>query len=46
VLQLRQFHLELALEAARTLGEDVEDQAVTIEYAPLDELLEIAFLTR
>ena len=46
MLQLRQLHFELALEAARALREDVEDQAVAIEHAPLDELLEIALLAR
>src|SRR5207248_3825220 len=35
-----------ALEAARALREDVEDQAVAIEHPPLDELLEVALLAR
>ena len=46
VLQLRQFHLELAFEAARALRKDVENQAVAIEHAPADVLLEIALLAR
>ena len=44
VLQLRELDFELALEAARALREDVEDEAVAIQHAPLDELLEIALL--
>ena len=44
MLQLRQLHLELALVAAGALREDVEDQRVAIEHAPLGELLEIALL--
>ena len=44
MLQLRQFHLELALEAAGALREDVENQTVAVEHAPLDQLLEIALL--
>ena len=35
---------ELALEAARALREDVENQSVAIEHSPLDELLEVALL--
>ncbi len=46
VLELRELHFELAFEAARALREDVEDQAVAIEHAPLGELLEVALLTR
>ena len=44
VLELRELHFELAFVAARALREDVEDQSRAIEHAPLDELLEIAFL--
>ena len=44
VLQLRELDLELALEAAGALREDVEDEAVAIEHAAPDELLEIALL--
>ena len=44
MLQLRQLDFELAFEAARALREDVEDQAVAVEHAPLDELLEVALL--
>src|SRR6185312_11321957 len=44
VPELRELDFELALEAARPLGEDVEDQAVAIEHAPARELLEIALL--
>ena len=46
VLQLRELDLELAFEAARALREDVEDEAVAVEHAPLDELLEVALLAR
>jgi hypothetical protein len=44
VLELGEFDLELAFVAARTLREDVEDQAGAVQHAPLDELLEVAFL--
>src|SRR5262249_37473560 len=46
VLELRQLDLELALEAAGALREDVEDQAAAIEHAPPGQLLEIALLAR
>src|ERR1700733_6440953 len=42
--QLRKFHFEFALEAARALRKDVEDEAVAIEHAPADVLFEIALL--
>jgi hypothetical protein len=44
VLELREFHFELAFVTARALRKDVEDKSRAIEYAALDELLEIAFL--
>ena len=44
MLELRELDFQLALEAARALREDIEDQAVAIEHAPLGELLEIALL--
>ena len=46
MLQLREFHFELAFEAARALRKDVEDEAVAIEHAPADMLFEIALLAR
>ena len=44
--QLREFDLQFALEAARTLREDVEYQPVAVEHATPGELLEVAFLAR
>ena len=44
VLELRELDLELALEAAGALREDVEDQAAAVEHAPAGQLLEIALL--
>jgi hypothetical protein len=46
VFQLRQLNFELALVAPRTLREDIEDEAIAIEHAALDQLLEIALLAR
>jgi hypothetical protein len=46
VLQLREFHLEFAFEAPRTLGENIEDKSTTIQYPTLQQCLEIAFLGR
>ena len=46
VTELRQLDLELAFETARALRKDVEDEAVAIQHAALDKLLEIAFLAR
>jgi hypothetical protein len=46
VLQLRQLDLQFALEAARTLRENIENQAAAIQYPPPRQLLEVAFLTR
>ena len=43
--QLRQLDLQLTFEAARALREDIENQSGTIQYATLQERLEIAFLT-
>ena len=44
MLELRQFDLQLALEAACALREDIEDQAAAIEHAHAGQLLEIALL--
>src|SRR6185437_3055004 len=44
VPQLRELHFELALEAARTLREDVEDEAVAVEHPLTREGLEVALL--
>ena len=44
MLQLRELHLELAFEGARTLREDVQDQCSPIENPALDMAFEIAFL--
>ena len=46
VLQLRQFHLQLALVATGTLREDIEDEPVPVEHAPAGQLFEVAFLAR
>lgn len=44
VLQLRQFHLQLAFVGTCALGEDVEDQPGPVEYAALERSLEVALL--
>jgi hypothetical protein len=44
MLQLREFHLELALEAAGALREDVEDETVAIQHPSPGMLFEIALL--
>lgn len=44
VLQLRQFHLQLAFVGTCALGEDVEDQPGPVEYAALERTLEVALL--
>ena len=46
MLELRQLDLELALEAARALREDIEDQPAAIEHAHAAQLLEVALLAR
>src|SRR5262249_16668070 len=46
MLELRELHLQLTLEAARALREDVEDQRRSIEHATGELALEIAFLAR
>jgi hypothetical protein len=46
MLQLRKLHLELTFEAARTLREDVEDEAGAVEHATLEQRFEIALLAR
>ena len=44
IAQLRDLDLELALEGARALGEDVEDQLAAIDHAQLELVFEIARL--
>ena len=44
MFQLRQFDLQLALGALRSLREDVEDQAHAIDDAAVQRALEIALL--
>lgn len=46
VLQLCEFHLQLALVTAGALRKDVENESVAVEYAPARQLLEIALLAR
>src|SRR5690606_26475661 len=46
VPELRQLHLQLALETQRALREDVEDQAVAVEHAAPQAPLEVALLRR
>src|SRR5205085_2485952 len=46
VLELRQLDLELALEAARPSGEDVEDQLAAIEDLDVQLLGQVALLRR
>jgi hypothetical protein len=44
VLVLRELYLQLAFERRRSLGEDIEYQAVAIEHARFQRQLEVAFL--
>ena len=44
VLELRQLDLQLALEAARALREDVEDQRAAVDDLAAERLLEVALL--
>ena len=46
MLQLRQFHLQLALVATGTLREDIEDEPVPVQHAPTGKLFQIALLAR
>ena len=46
VLELRQFHLQLANVAARALGKNIEDQAGAVDHAAIKLALQIAFLDR
>ncbi len=46
VLQLRQFHLQLAFAAARALREDVEDQRGAVQHPEPERALEVALLRR
>jgi hypothetical protein len=46
MLQLRELHLQLAFVAARTLREDVQNQADTIDYAARELFLEVTLLAR
>jgi len=44
--KLRQFDLQFALEAARALREDIENQAISVQHPPVGEFLEITLLAR
>ena len=44
--QLGQLHLQLALEGARPLGEDVKDQTGAVQHATLEVALKITLLGR
>ena len=44
--QLRQFHLQFAFEAPRSLRENIQNQACSIEHPALQFALEISFLAR
>ena len=44
VAQLRQFDLQLAFVALRTLGEDVQDQPGAVDHAALQRALQVALL--
>jgi hypothetical protein len=46
VRQLREFNLQFALEASRTLRKNIQNQTVTIQYSTAGEFLEIALLAR
>jgi len=46
VAQLSQFHLQLALEGTRPLGENVENQAGAIQYPAFQLAFEVALLAR
>ena len=46
VLQLRQFHLQLALVGGGALGENVEDQAGAVQHPDLQALFQVALLGR
>ena len=46
VLELRQLDLELALQAARPTGEDVEDQLAPVEHLDVQLLRQVALLRR
>ena len=46
MLQLRQFHLQLALVGGGALGENVENQAGAVEHPDLQALFKIALLGR
>ena len=46
MLQLREFHLQLAFMRARALRKDVEDEAGAVDDSTFGQLLEVAFLHR
>jgi hypothetical protein len=46
MVELGKFDLDLALECCCTLSEDIQNQAVTIQNTRLQQILEIALLTR
>ena len=44
VLQLRQFHLQLAFTGARVFGKDIEDELRAVDHPGVDQFLDIALL--
>jgi hypothetical protein len=46
VLELCELDLNLTLEGPRSLGEDIQNQAVTIQYPNFDERFEVPLLAR
>ena len=44
--QLRELHLQFSFKTARSLGENIENQATAIQYPALQALLQIALLPR
>ena len=46
IVQLRQFHLQLSLAAARVARKNIQDQLRAIDHAPLHASLQIALLHR
>ena len=44
--ELRELHLEPALERGRALGEDVEDEADPVDHPALEQRFEVALLGR
>ena len=46
MVKLRQFHLQFALKAARTLRKNIENQAGAVDHPALQALFQIALLHR